>query len=388
MKILCVSGSNNVLESNNLLNATIFYGLKEKGYHLDLVTVDYDSFTQNKETNNKFFNHIFYVKGTKRGFQWLKKTKLRMVYLLWENIIGDSIFRPYKINSLKNNNFNCKYDLIISFCPSPLSAILAEDIIKFSNLNYLKYFQYWSDPLSIGMLDCIDKLPLKRFFHNIIEKKVLKRADEIIYCSPILCRLQKELYPEFASKMRWSDVSYLNRDKYDIKNKKGKIKLGYFGAFSKNIRNITPLLNTIRELDNLELIVRGDSNIKFNKKEFLNVDIEYERITYKEVEKLERECDILICIGNISGVQIPGKVFYYSNYEKPIIYIGDGLFNGEISNYLKEFDRYLICENNVTSIKNIIKKAILELPHFEPVISERFLPTNVASRIVNENDYQ
>ncbi len=383
MDILCILGSTDGSESNTLLNTTIFYGLKKKGYNLDLITLRKNESESFDVKLSHYFDNVFLIKDNRREYKRIKNNKyLWLPFHIWTNIVKVAMYRPYNKKELKGI-VNKEYDLVLAFCPPPLSAFFARDIIKLNNLQDVRYIQYWSDPLSIGMCDDITKIPVKRIFHKIVEKNALKDAKEIVYCSKCLCEMQQELYPQYSAKMRWSDVSYIEREPIKNKEKIGdKIKIGYFGAFQRRVRNIFPLMECAGEMSDLEFVIRGDTDVDINIDRFSNIDVKLGRRPYTEISALENECDILICLGNIKGVQIPGKVFYYTNLNKPIIYIGDGFHNERIKQYLAEFERYIICDNNRDSIKQAICKAVEILPGYSVVIHDRLKPENAAEEIV------
>ena len=381
MKILCIVGFNSV-DSNTLMNTTIFYGLKRNGYILNLVTLKPEKISKTYHSKiQQYFDRIFYINDRRKINKRIQNSIVRMPYLLWINIVRDWFIKPYNKEELDIEDKT--YDLILSFVPPSLSAFLANDIIKKNRLDKLKHIQYWSDPLSIGMCDDINKIPIKRVLHRMVETRLLKYATEIIYCTPKLCELQKQLYPQYAKKMRWTDVSFIERKSSNYMcNLDGKIKIGYFGAFQKKVRNIIPLLLSMPSFPEIQFVVRGDTDIDISNYLSSNLDILLGRVPYEDIAKLENECDILVCLGNIQGVQIPGKTFYYTNMNKPIIYIGDGYHNSSISGYIKQFNRHIICSNNEDSIRQAISEAIAVLPNFSLIIPERMKPEIVAKRIV------
>lgn len=380
MKILCITGDLNVLESNNLLNSTVIIGLIKNKHTVDILT-----FKNLLRVESSPLIRIIYLKGNKKYFEWLKSTKLKMLYLLWVNILGYTIIRPYRRKQLDNFILN-QYDIVLSFCPPPLSALIAHDINKLGKNSKIRYIQFWSDPLTIGMCDSIENLPKRRLLHKFVENKILDYANEIVYCSPILCKTQKKLFPKHANKMRWSDVSYLERGKTNFsKGVDTIIRVGYFGDFTQRVRNIFPLIESISSMKNVKLVIRGNTDVTINKEKYHNIDIKTERFPYEQIEELENSCDILVGIGNIKGVQIPGKIFYYVNYNKPIIYIGDGAYNDEIISYLSQFNRFIFCHNNPMSIRNAICEAIENLSKFSLFIHPRLMPENSAAKIINDD---
>ena len=66
--------------------------------------------------------------------------------------------------------------------------------------------------------------------------------------------------------------------------------------------------------------------------------------------------DVLVCLLNKDCIQIPGKIFYNTNSNKPILIILDGPYKEEMQEYLEDFQRFEFCENNEESIRKAVAK--------------------------------
>ncbi|WP_129738494.1 hypothetical protein [Massilimicrobiota timonensis] len=191
---------------------------------------------------------------------------------------------------------------------------------------------------------------------------MLSKANKVVYVSPFTLENQKIIYSEFAKKMYFYPIPYLNISLFQC-NVSNRITLLYAGDYNSKIRNILPLYNSIAE-ENEKFKLNLVGNSDYILKNSNNISIQT-RISYDEVKLLEKEADILVHLSNKHGTQIPGKIYQYSGTNKPILFILDG--NEEekrnIKNYFSQFDRYYFCENNENSIINIllqIKKDIKE----------------------------
>ncbi|HNW36650.1 MAG TPA: hypothetical protein PKM25_17055, partial [Candidatus Ozemobacteraceae bacterium] len=91
-----------------------------------------------------------------------------------------------------------------------------------------------------------------------------------------------------------------------------------------------------------------------------------------------------LSLGGLAGVTHPaGKTFYYVNYDKPIVYIGDGVHRDYFAEYLNGFEgRFIICNNTVESIVEGINNAIAILPHFSLRIPARLEPKAIVRRLL------
>ena len=296
----------------------------------------------------------------------------------------DSLIRPYRIDDFASD-ISKGYDVILSFIPPAVSGYLAEDIRKKFCKN-ARLVQFWTDPLSMGRCNGIEDIPRTRKLHVIIERTLLSYADKIVFCYPLLCDMEKELHPQYSERMFWSDVGYTeHRHTPTSKNDNKPITIGLFGSYQSKVRNIRPFLEAIQSFNDIRFVLRGDSDISIDASAYPNLDYLSGRRPVDEIENEEANCDILICLGGKSGITHPaGKVFYYANYNKPIVYIGDGEHNDFFKKYLSSFDRYIICDNEVESIRVAIQKAVDSLPQFVLTIPERLEPRIIAQSIVAE----
>ena len=380
-----------------MMSSTIFNGLYQNGYEVDMVfggTAEVISEFSKKYS--KYFNKVYYIKieefSIKRLFSKLPKGDIIYSYCL--HFVYDQLFRGYDrsiYNEILKDSGN--YDLILSFIPPIISGKLAIDINKICFNNQVKLIQFWTDPLSLGRCNTENDIPWYRFIHRYAEKNLLKSAYKAVFCYPLLCEMEKRLYPQYKEKFLWSDVGYLDRDVkqpneqpislQDESSITKKYTIGLFGAFHSSVRNIQPLLIAAKSFPDTKFIIRGDSD--FTEFECIapNVDISVGRLPTSDVELLENSCDALIILGNVGGIQIPGKVYYYSNYQKPLICICDSLHSDSLKHYLEPLKRYILCDNNVASIRMGIYNALEELTQKTSWdVPERLEPRVIARKLV------
>ena len=383
--ILCVYATRQI-DSNLFMSSSIFNGLQQCGYKVDMLFCGTKHTCYNfKSTYSQYFDNVYYQELSDSLLLNLcrKNSLTHVAYNFYRGFVMDRYFRPYNISKIKGI-IKDDYDLILSFVPIALSAYLAYDVQKYIIPN-VRIFQFWTDPLSLGQLDSIHDIPKSRLWHKYIEKSIIKLADKMVFCYPLFCHCMKELYPKYADKMRWSDIAYMKHEKANIKPNNEKVMIGLFGAYQTNVRNIYPLLDTLKEFPNVQFIIRGDSDIIINTTDYPNLDVVQGRIPLMEVEDLEANCDILLCLAGRSGITIPaGKVFYYGDYNKPILYISDGKNKDYASDYMRSFGRYEICENTVESIKIGIRNCINALDGYNVSIPDRIEPATVARKIIEE----
>ncbi|PLR85413.1 hypothetical protein [Bacillus sp. V33-4] len=266
-----------------------------------------------------------------------------------------------------------KYDLVISTSDPKTSHMFADKLIK-KGLNYDIWLQHWGDPLSI---DITKENIYPHSYIKLKERQILSNADLIVYVSPITERLQKKGFPKYKDKMKFMPLPY-EHEKIYRNVRREIITIGYFGDYNSKVRDIIPLYNFCSENPNVKLIVAGSTDISLKEKDNITV---LPRITQKQINELEAQCDILACICNRSGTQIPGKIYYYAATNKPILTILDGEYKDEIRDYLSTYNRFKLCDNNIESIsEKVIELSETNNTHM-PCVD--LSPRKIASELLN-----
>lgn len=261
-------------------------------------------------------------------------------------------------------------DVIISTSDPKTSHLFASKLFK-----YLKkapyYIQYWGDPL---LRDITQKSLLPKAIKKKIEKAILKKANKIIYVSPFTLAEQKKLFPCLSKYMAYLPTP-CEETNYTQEN---KVVLGYFGSYHSSVRDIMPLYNAVKDKKNIYLYLIGDSDIKLNNLE--NIQI-LDRISTQDLQRYYNKCSVLVELTNKIGAQIPAKIFRDagSNREVVIIYeLGDGEL---IKDYFSQFNRFSFCKNTVEDIKKLLDYYLsLNIPERTP--EKAFLYYNVAESIL------
>jgi hypothetical protein len=278
-----------------------------------------------------------------------------------------SISKDINISILKNT----KYDLIISSSDPKTSHIAVKKLIE-QGLSYKKWIQYWGDPMA---LDITNKSIYPKWYIAKIEKNLISKADKIVYVSPFTLEEQKKLFPCMADKMCFLPIPYINEKIY-AKTNNDKYIVGYFGAYESNVRDIMPLYKAGLKLkDIIKLNIVGNSDIFLQTTENINI---YPRGNISEFEK---NADLLVCVLNKKGTQIPGKLYHSAATNKPVLVIIDGDNTGEMKQYLESFNRFVVCENKEANIVTAISCIISNNKHYSP--SPQFSADTIARSFLN-----
>ena len=244
---------------------------------------------------------------------------------------------------------DAKPDLIITHSPS-FEAVCYGRVLK-GVFKHAVWYQYWSDPVALSGITP-EHLNFKRFPFKWAEHQAFTYADQIIFGTKTLMQFQRDLYPELAEKMRYIDIPYVEKtgvsDELPMKK-----SLLYAGNYYSNLRNLCPLVDAVAQMPDYTLYIYGNgdcpnpglSNIRF-----------HGRVSPEELKEIENCVSCTVCVLNHSCIQIPGKIFYDTIKPTKTLVIIDGPYSERISEYLKSYNRFIFCNNNVDDIKQAIQE--------------------------------
>lgn len=391
MKILLVTSS--PLEANTsamISHIALLEGFKSLGHEVTIIS--FKSYSES-QLNHEYFEGVKLIRLEPNQLYGklisgeenkssiknvIKKNILKYTRLVYHRI---SLFDNYKkaIGNLENFKLNENYDLMIS-CSDPKSSHLLGQRIFNENKSKIKsWVQHWGDPMAID-ISRKSRLPIKYVARQ--EKKILEKADHIVYVSPFTCEKQIELFPSLKDKINFIPLAYRNEKNYKYNNlqEKDKITFGYYGSSNSKIRDILPLYKAFENVPNETLKIIGDTDLDLLDCD--NVIVQNQRISSKEIEIEESNTDVLIVLGNKIGTQIPGKIFYYAGTNKPILVILEST-QKELWKYLNSLNRFIMCENNESAIKEKILNIKNEVSEQQLKPLEDFNPSKVAKNIMH-----
>lgn len=383
MKVLIVNlAPVNQINSAIMRTLALATGFAELDYKVDFLTIPSSDTHATTERNNYHENiNIILTEKSNRYETLVKQERNNVVGKFVVNTarkiyhklsIYDytlDIANKLQINILPHTN----YDLVISVSDPKTSHIATKNLIK-QGLSYKKWIQYWGDPMA---LDITNKSIYPKQLYNKIETGLIDDSDIVLYASPITLSEQQKMYPKLSSRMCYIPTPYVESVLYPTNTKNDRLKIGYFGAYNSNVRDIEPLYNSMENLQGIaELILVGNSDLNLENTE--NIQI----LPRQDVSKFEEEVDLFICLLNKKGTQIPGKIFQNSATNKPILILRDGEYGDQIVDYFKHLNRYMISDNTVKDIENILRAGIDETINHEPV--KEFYSKNVVQSLLDE----
>lgn len=236
-----------------------------------------------------------------------------------------------------------KYDIVVS-CSDPKSSHLLAQAVLQRGVHCEKYVQFWGDPL---LNDISRNFKIPSFLVKRKEEKLMNMATMIFYVSPYTLLSQKKAFEKHAMNMECLLPVY--KDVRISKPVEVVRTIGYFGDYYSNIRNIRPLYEAVKT-SNYKFVIYGQSDICLESSEQMSIN---GRISRDEIAEKEDAVDLLICLCNNSGTQIPGKLYQYAATNKPILVINDGEI--DLEQQFGHYGRFMFADNNVESIKAALK---------------------------------
>lgn len=344
------------ISDSQLFDRTMFENLEIPIHYIDYPVL-YNAFAAKKTTNK--FKKFFKENSKKIYYKW-------NVYDSFSSIVNNVKDIPFK---------DIYFDLIISSSDPRSSHLLAEKITHLYPQGYGKWIQYWGDPMYID----ITRKPLLPWRVKLEEQRIISLADKVFYVSPLTADFQKNLYKKYANKIGFVPLAYEQIRLYGRNNTENPF-LGYYGSYHFFARNIMPLYNAARKF-NIRLEIIGDSDINLQSYEDLNIE---KRLSYNEILYKEKNADILVCLCNKHGTQIPGKIYYYSATDKPILIINDGNMANNIRNYLEPYNRFVFCNNNADDIAKAVSDIVEGRINVKNEPVQQFFSSNVASMMLEQ----
>ncbi len=373
------------MESNTsaaLRNHALIKGLIEQGCEVELLTVGanrenpfFDETMQGEERLiwNVLPGVSLYQSMVRQEVSFAGKLKRMLLPLARKLYHTFNLFDHSRVTAERLQRAVLKrdrYDLVIS-SSDPKTSHLAVHSLRRQGVVFGTWIQYWGDPLT---LDITAKHAFPRAYVRRVEERILRGADHVVYVSPFTLAAQQTLFPQLASRMHVLPVPY-GREKrygsttlYDVLGKRRPLKIGYFGDYKSHVRNVLPLYEACREQSDLFLYVAGNTDLQLASNDSVQI---MPRISQQEMERLEAECDVLVCLLNSSGTQIPGKVYHYTATDKPILIVLDGEHAPAMAQYFDRFERYTCCPNEPDAIRTALTETAQQLSDgrtFEPAL--------------------
>jgi len=385
MKILyIVSRPLEINTSASIRNKSTIKGLIENGHCVDLITtepdknhINYDKENNDLDINTKYLSLGGVQKIVKFGRRipilaslkvWMYK--LMVKFQIYDNLIGIVKY----VNNLEMLNTN--YDIIISSSDPKSSHLFAYELLKQEKIKTTPWIQLWGDPFYN------DITRKNKFLDKKVkgeEVKLLKNATKVVYVSKDTLHEQQKLFPHYSKKMQYIPIPYYESIEYKNHSLETEsLRFLYTGDYSSNTRNILPLYNTIKKTKH-KLIICGNSDINLDETDRIKI---FERVSFKKTKELESECDVLIHLSNLTGTQIPGKIYQYFGTNKPILFIYEET-NQSAKNNFEKYNRCVFSKNTENDISKVIENIHIMSKGINNIPVEEFEKRHIAAKLID-----
>ena len=375
MNILLVSGyAPNKNSSANLSHNAFIEGFIKLGYKVDIICHNFDVNNEKKEIPVPEFHKIYTYDGLSLYEKLASKKranapanyeaisqeaidesaesiKTRVVKaikkFLW-NMYGaynPSVVWYYRAKKFKSNT---PYDYVISMGYPHISHRVAGYLLNHNRIQAKKWIQLWEDPWYYSL-----ELHGKNQRVKRAEYKVLDAGQDIVYVSPITLKNQQRIFDRDKDKMRWCPLAAYYTEHETTQSHTGN-HYGYFGDYFPYARNLVPFYNVAEE-KGLKVDICGRPTDLLKSTDKIKI---FPRLPIDELKKHEDLANVVICLFNLGGGQIPGKIYQLAATNKTILAILDGPEDEQkiIRDYFEKFNRFVFCQNNEQSISEAIDR--------------------------------
>lgn len=263
------------------------------------------------------------------------------------------------------------FDVVISTSDPKTSHVFTNRLLR--RVQYGRWIQHWGDPL-LG--DITRNLWWPKWCLKLYEWSIIRKADKVVYVTPLTCQLQQKEYPKISQRISFVP---LPADMYETHTQQNKtnLRVAYLGDYNPVFRNLKPLYETCSSLEFVQLTIAGHGP-KYPPKSNINI---LPRIPQEQALEIENNADVIICVCNKCGTQIPGKILYKTSSDKHILVAVDGDCRNEMIKYFESFNRFVICDNTPDAIAEALSSLRSRAHDYQT--PKRLLPINVAKEILS-----
>ncbi len=331
-----------------------------------------------KNSSNNSIKKISYS-VLKKIYRFLFKT------FSWPDYAMFWAFTIYKNRKSIENNF----DIIISVS-LPFTSHLCAYILK--KRISAEWYMDIGDPFTLKINSPENNKIIYSYFNKFFERKFYQNASKIIFTHNEVAELHKKKFKIDQSKIVIGyPIALLNediiKDSLNFNYKNTPLKIGYFGAFTKSVRE--PNNYIINIANSLGSNVKHEWYINEESKKYFSSlkDISFHQfldILPRELalEVMVNKIHILLSIGNFNKYQMPSKVVEYLSLGKPVLHYAE-IVDDPLYNFEKLFDNLKIINSKTTKNELEIYFEFIKEKRFE-LDFENFNNKFSASKLIND----
>jgi len=220
------------------------------------------------------------------------------------------------------------------------------------------------DPWSFGPLI----QGIKSRFNRIIERHLIRKMNYHVVTNEAIKEMYGTLFPQIDPAKTVILTQGFSKEEiasipYSIGN---NFIIVYTGIFYDDIRNPIPFFEALKSFINepsFKVVIAGNISYKYLswiKENNLDEMVAFKgSINHSSSLALQKGATVLLNIGNVSPVQIPGKLSEYIGIQKPILHIKncDGDFAAKV---VKRLNRGVVVDNTPEEIRKGLKRLFSE----------------------------
>ena len=259
-------------------------------------------------------------------------------------------FTIYKNRKRIENDF----DIIISVS-LPFTSHLCAHILK-KRINAQWYMDI-GDPFTLKIYSPENNKIIYSYLNKFFERKFYKNASKIIFTHNEVAELHKKKFNIDSSKIVIGyPIALLNNDiiksSLSFNYKDTPLKIGYFGAFTKSVREpnnyIINIANSLGDKTIHEWYINEESKKYFSSINDITLHQFLEILPRKQaLDVMVNKIHILLSIGNFNKYQMPSKVIEYLSLGKPVLHYAE-IIDDPLYNFEKLFDNLKIINSKTT----------------------------------------
>ena len=262
------------------------------------------------------------------------------------------------------------YDIVISTSDPKTSHVFTSRLLK--HVHYGRWIQHWGDPL-LG--DITRNFWWPKWCVKFYEWTIIRKADKIVYVTPFTAETQRKEYPKMAEKIAFIPLP-ADMHATETLSQPDLLRIAYLGDYNPKFRNLRPLYDACAKMDDVSLTIAGHGP---SYRSISNIRV-LPRIPQDQALEIENDSDVIFCVCNKFGTQIPGKILYKASSDKHILVAVEQNLHDEMSRYFESYNRFVICDNTPASITEVLQT--LRGKTHDYSTPERLLPAIIAREIL------
>ena len=354
-EVTVLTGTNPIKTNKNY--EVLYFGNKQFSSNINKVRKD------SQDSSNNYLKKTIYS-ILKKIYRFLFKT------FSWPDYAMFWVFTIFKNRKSIEN----KFDILISVS-LPFTSHLCAYILK-KRVNADWYMDI-GDPFSLKINSPENNKIIYSYLNKYYEKKFYQNASKIIFTHNEVAELHQNKFNIDRTKIVVGyPIALLNKER--IKNSLSfnyedtPLKIGYFGAFTKSIREpdnyIISIANLLNDDIKHEWYINNESKKYFSSINNISSHQFFDTLPREvALDVMVSKMHVLLSIGNFNKYQMPSKVIEYISLGKPVLHFAE-IADDPLYNFKDLFDNFKIINSKTT--KN-------ELENYFENIRENRLELNI-----------